>query len=429
MRSIVDLLRRDRAARRFFLAYGQSSLGTGAGYVALLLVAYQRFHSPWAIALVLLADFMPPMFLSPLFGALVDRRSRRLCAITADVARAAAFVGLALIPSFPVTVALALVAGSATALSKPALLAGLPEVVERGRLSQATALFGALTEVGYTVGPGIAALTFIVTGPKALLLADAATFGLSALILSTLSFGLSKEARAKALEDRGSLLREARDGLASLARMPAARTTIVATSAILLFGGMVNVAELLLARKLGAGSTGYSLFVAVSGFGIALGSLAGASGGELPDLARRFLAGIVLVAAGLLGTAAAPTFLTALLCLAVLGFGNGLVIVYERLIIQGTVSDDLLGRAFGAQAALDGSAFAASYVIAGLILALVSPRVLFLIGGVGALAVWLVARVVFARIRLAAVRRAAAAAASEAGSGEATAIAALEAHR
>ena len=192
MRSIVDLLRRDRAARRFFLAYGQSSLGTGAGYVALLLVAYQRFHSPWAIALVLLADFMPPT-----------------CAITADVARAAAFVGLALIPSFPVTVALALLAGSATALSKPALLAGLPEVVERGRLSQATALFGALTEVGYTVGPGIAALTFIVTGPKALLLADAATFGLSALILSTLSFGLSKEARAKALEDRGSLLREA----------------------------------------------------------------------------------------------------------------------------------------------------------------------------------------------------------------------------
>jgi hypothetical protein len=326
-------------------------------------------------------------------------------------------------------VTLALVAGSATALSKPALLAGLPEVVERGRLSQATALFGALTELGYTLGPGIAAVSFIVTGPKVLLLADAATFGLSALILSTLRFAHTRPVRADAAQGRGSLLREARDGLAILARMPAARTSIVATSAILLFGGMVNVAELLLAHKLGAGSTGFSLFVAVSGFGIAAGSLAGASGGEIPDLARRFLAGIVLVAAGLLGTAAAPTFATALFCLAVVGFGNGLVIVYERLIIQATVNDDLLGRAFGAQAALDGSAFALSYVVAGLILALVSPRVLFLIGGVGALAVWLVARVVFARIRLAAARRAAAVAANEAGSGEATAIAALEAHR
>src|SRR5256885_14503460 len=113
MRSIVDLLRRDRAARRFFLAYGQSSLGTGAGYVALLLVAYERFRSPWAIALVLLADFVPPMFLAPLFGALVDRRSRRLCAITADVARAGAVVRPAPIPSFPAPRALPPVAGAA----------------------------------------------------------------------------------------------------------------------------------------------------------------------------------------------------------------------------------------------------------------------------------------------------------------------------
>lgn len=425
MRSIVDLLRRDRQARRFFLAYGQSSLGTGAGYVALLLVSYQRFHSPWAIALVLLADFVPPMFLAPVFGALVDRWSRRWCAIIADAVRAAAFVGLALIPSFPATVALAFVVGSATALSKPALLAGLPEVVDRSRLSQATALFGALTELGYTLGPGIAALTFVFTGPKVLLVADAATFALSSAILMTLKFGRAPEPRADAAQDRPSLLREARDGLAVLARMPGVRTAILSTSAVLLFGGMVNVAELLLASKLGAGASGYSAFVAVSGLGIAAGSLVGASGGQLPELVRRFLAGIVLASAGLLGTAAAPTFASALLCLGVLGFGNGLVIVYERLIIQATVPDTLLGRAFGAQAALDGSAFAASYLVAGVILALVSPRVLFVIGGVGALIVWLVARWVFARTRLVPSPGAS----TEVAPGEPTAIAALEAHR
>jgi MFS family permease len=428
MRGIVQLLRRDHQARRFFLAYCQSALGTGAGYVALLLVAYQRFHSPWAIALILLADFVPPMFLAPVFGALVDRTSRRRCAIAADVVRAGAFVGLALIPSFAVTVVLALAAGSATALSKPALLAGLPEVVERSRLSQATALFGGLTELGYTLGPGIAALTFLITGPKALLFADAATFAISGLLLSTLTFGAARARTAESLE-RPSLLREARDGLASLARMPATRTAIVATSTILLFGGMVNVAELLLARKLGAGSTGFSLFVAVSGAGIAVGSMAGASGGELPELVRRFLLGIVLVGAGLLGTAGSPTFAVALFCLAVLGFGNGLVIVYERLIIQATVNDELMGRVFGAQAALDGAAFAGSYLVAGVILALVGPRVLFLIGGVGAVLVWLVARIVFARTRLAQAQQPAVAVPTEAGAAEQTAIAALEAHR
>src|SRR3954470_3372563 len=207
MRSIVGLLRRDRQARRFFLAYGQSSLGTGAGYVALLLVAYQRFHSPWALALILLADFVPPMLLAPLFGTMVDRWSRRWCAIVADAIRAGAFLGLAFIPSFPATVALALVAGSATALSKPALLAGLPEVVDRSRLPQATALFGALTELGYTLGPGIAALTFIFTGPKVLLVADAATFALSSAILLTVRFRYARDAQIDPLQDRGSLLR------------------------------------------------------------------------------------------------------------------------------------------------------------------------------------------------------------------------------
>src|SRR3954454_25397340 len=218
MRSIVGLLRRDRQARRFFLAYGQSSLGTGAGYVALLLVAYQRFHSPWAIALILLADFVPPMFLAPLFGTMVDRWSRRWCAIVADAVRAGAFVGLALIPSFSATVVLALIAGSATALSKPALLAGLPEVVDRTRLSGATALFGALTELGYTLGPGLAALTFVFTGPKVLLVADAATFALSSAILLTVRFRYARDAQIDPLQDRGSLLREARNGLAVLAR-------------------------------------------------------------------------------------------------------------------------------------------------------------------------------------------------------------------
>jgi MFS family permease len=55
----------------------QSELGTGAAYVALLLVAYERLHSGWAIALVLLADFLSGIVLAAPFGALADRLPRR----------------------------------------------------------------------------------------------------------------------------------------------------------------------------------------------------------------------------------------------------------------------------------------------------------------------------------------------------------------
>ena len=45
---IVRAASRSPSSRRFFLAHAQSCLGTGLAYVALPLLAYTRFHSPWA---------------------------------------------------------------------------------------------------------------------------------------------------------------------------------------------------------------------------------------------------------------------------------------------------------------------------------------------------------------------------------------------
>src|SRR2546423_15543670 len=88
MPRILGLLRGEPRARRFFAAYAQSSLGNGAGYVALVVLAYDRWHSPWAITLVLMADFIPAMLLGPLFGAVADRSFRRRLARLSDLMRA-----------------------------------------------------------------------------------------------------------------------------------------------------------------------------------------------------------------------------------------------------------------------------------------------------------------------------------------------------
>ena len=73
------------------------------------------------------------------------------------------------------------------------------------------------------------------------------------------------------------------------------------------------------------------------------------------------------------------------------GVGNGMVIVYQRLILQRVVAEGLLGRVFGMQAAADGAAFAAAFVFTGAILSVVSPRPLFAVAGVGSALVALVA--------------------------------------
>ena len=84
MRRTFELLRAEPRARVFFAVITQSAVGTGAGYVALLLIAYERFHSPWAISLILVADLVAPMLFGPVFGAMADRWSRRSCAVVGD---------------------------------------------------------------------------------------------------------------------------------------------------------------------------------------------------------------------------------------------------------------------------------------------------------------------------------------------------------
>ena len=219
----------------------QSALGTGAGYVALLLIAYERFHSPWAISIVLIADLVAPMLFGPVFGAIADRWSRRSCAVVADVVRAVAFIGVALVHGFAPTVAFALLAGVGTALFTPATLAALPSLVTKERLPAATSLYGAIADVGLAAGPALAALVLVAGGPEEVLLANAVTFVISAFGLLTINFGRAPTQEAG---EHLSLFADTRAGMRASASIPGLSTVLLATGAALFFGGLLNVAEL-----------------------------------------------------------------------------------------------------------------------------------------------------------------------------------------
>jgi MFS family permease len=224
------------------------------------------------------------------------------------------------------------------------------------------------------------------------MVANGATFAISALALTRVRFGDRPSRMEHAAARRTSLIAEARSGLATTARLGGARTLLLASAAVILFAGMFNVGELLLAEgELGAGDAGFSALVAVFGAGVVAGSLAGGRGGAPAELKRRFLLGLLAVAAGFAAAGLAPTYVVALGAFLLAGLGNGLVLVHERLILQRTVSDGLMGRVFGVRDALGSWAFAAAFVGAGAILALVGTRPLFLIAGAGVLAVWAVA--------------------------------------
>jgi MFS family permease len=390
---VAQLVRHEPRARVLLTAHAQSSLGNGAAYVGLLVIAYERFPSPWAVTLVLLADLVPAMLLGPLFGAAADRWSRRRCAVIADLVRAIAFVGIALVGSFEAMVAFAVLAGLGTALYGPAMLAGLPSLVSEQRLPAATSLYGALDELGWTLGPLLAAVALLVAGPENLMVANGLTFAVSALLLARLPFG-RRDNPISGQEKSPSLIREAGDGLRALSEMPAIRTVMLASSGLLLFAGGLNVGELFLATdSLGAGHSGYAVLLAVFGLGVGAGSLAGSRGGTPADLKTRYLYGILLAGASFLVCGLAPTYGVALAAFALGGVGNGLVIVHERLLVQAAVPDEMLGRMFGVRDTFQSWGFAPGFVGAGALAALFGPRVLFLIAGLGALLIWLVATI------------------------------------
>jgi MFS family permease len=381
----------------YYAVLAQSALGSGAAYVALLVIAYERFNSPWAIGLILLADLVPAMLLGPVFGAAADRWSRRSCLVVADIIRASAFLGIGLVDSFPATFALALVVGFGTGLFTPASLAAVPSLVNQERLPAATALYGAITDLGFIVGPALAALLLLFGGPELILYANAATFALSAVVLSALPFG-----GAPTVDDesapRPGLLREAREGLVAVAGMVGLRAVIVASGAMLLFAGLFNVAELPFASdELGAGDAGFAALTAIYGLGFVGGSLSGSRGGDAAILKRRFLGGLALVGAGFVACGVAPSFAAAVPAFALAGIGNGLILVYERLLIQTTVEDSLMARVFGVRDGMSAWAFSAAFLAAGGLIEAFGVRAVLVVAGVGALLVWALSTVVLRR--------------------------------
>jgi MFS family permease len=395
MKQLRDLVSAEPAARRLLAAHAQSSLGTGAAYVALLVIAYERFHSPLAVSAILLCEFLPSMLLGAVLGAVADRWPRRTILVVADVVRAAAFLGLALVGSFWATVALAALAGVGQAAFQPAVMASLPSLVSKERLAAATGFYGAIQEFGYTAGPVLAAGAFVLVDASGLLLANAATFALSAAVLSTLPTGRGEPEASGDPAEKPSLLASVRDGALALRRNRAAWTVVLSSTCFVCFLGAVNVAELLLVRTtLGGGPAAYAVVVATMGVGITAGSLL-AGRGDSPVTGRRlYLGGIALCAAGMAACAVAPGFGVALVAFLAMGVGNGLALVSENVLLQQVIPDDIKGRVFGLKGSLISSAFLVAYFGGGLVLAAIGPRATFGLIAAGSALVWVVARTV-----------------------------------
>jgi MFS family permease len=369
----LGLVREAPGFRLLFLATLASSIGTWLAFVALVVDVFDRTQDANWVSALLIAEFLPLIVVGILAGRLIDRTSRRWLLVSADLFRVGVFCVLPFATSALQIVLLAFAAGTATSVFRPAVYAGLPNLVSDRDLPYANGLLQTADNLTWAMGALVGGALVAATSPDTAYGVNAATFLVSAILISRIRESLEEE-RAPSLGRWRDLV----DGLKLATRERPLVTVLVAWSIVMLANAGVNVAEVVMAKDVfDAGDLGYGILVAGTGTGLVIGSLFGGSWIEQRGMTVPYTLSIALMAVGIAAAAAAPNVALAAIAVVLAGIGNGAAVVCNAVLVQRGAPDRMRGRAFTVIMSIGFAVLGAGMIIAG-----------FLTDALGARAVW-----------------------------------------
>lgn len=326
---------------RLWIGQGTSFVGDAVSMVALVVLVVQVTGSASAVGGALVARLLPTLA-SPLAGVLADRVDRRVVLVATDLARALLILGMIFARDLVTIYALAFLMGLARTLFNPTIRAAFPSVVGGGDLTRANALISGTFSVAETAGPALGGLLVATVGVNAAFILDAATYLISAVLLS-----LNPLPRPQREDEGAGFGEDLKAGFSYLAgaRVPLA---IVAGGFLTILTINTTIpAEVFLAKEtFGTGDAGYGLLVGIFGGGMVLGSALMAALGDRIRLLPVYFLGVFISALALVGAGLSPTFAFALGALMAAGFANGTENVSTDTILQKRVPEAFLGRVF-----------------------------------------------------------------------------------
>jgi MFS family permease len=368
-----------------------ATIGDAAAMVTLTIRLYAAEHSGWAIAALLLAILGPSVVLAPLTARILARVSVWRALVVTSAAQAAAAVVLARVTAPGPTLALVVVLGAGLALSQPALLSAVPDLVGPDRLAQANALIRTANWGGWTVGPLIGGVLASAGQAPAALLLEATSFVVAGACFAALS-RLSTPG-TPAQPTAAPTIRAALGYIRRDAALPGLLLTV----------GMINictfitgVAEIFFAREaLHAGDTGYAALLSAWSACMIAGNLlapraarrtpwgSSRAAGRPPwGASRTALLAVAVTGAGLAAAAAAPSLIAAIGAYGVAGAGFGLQSTLIRTMIQQRAAGPLRTPVCTVWVAVDMGTQLAGYLAGGVAL-LAGPRAALLAAGAG----------------------------------------------
>ncbi|MFC6879203.1 MULTISPECIES: MFS transporter [Actinomadura] len=344
-------LLRHRDFRLLWIGQTTSKLGSSVTGVALPLVAVAVLDAgAFQVALLSAAAWLPWLLVGLPAGAWVDRLPRRPVMLACDLASLLLFLSVpaaAWLDRLTVVhlLAVALGAGTASVFFQTAYQVYLPSLLERGELAEGNAKVQATEAAAQVGGPGAAGVITQLAGAVNALLADAASFLVSALCLLAIR---AREPRPERARTGGTLRREIGEGLRFVARDPYLRVLALfsAASNIGLIGYQ-SILVVFLVREVGVSPGLVGALVAASGLGAVLGAVCATAVARRLGSARGLLAAEVGAAPfGLLIPLTAPGAGLALAVAGgfVLGAGAAVGNVLKGSFRQTYTPSGLLGR-------------------------------------------------------------------------------------
>ena len=128
-------------------------------------------------------EFLPAVAVGLFFGPFLDRLPRRGLMIASDVIRCGVFCLLPFAGSAGQIVFLAAIAGFTTGFFRPAVYAGLPNLVAEDQLARANSLIQTGENVSWTLAPILGGALVAATSPDTAYWVNAASFLVSALLV------------------------------------------------------------------------------------------------------------------------------------------------------------------------------------------------------------------------------------------------------
>jgi MFS family permease len=356
-----------RDFRLLFVGQSLSQLGDTAATIAVAFAVLGITGSATALGIVLAARYVPLAGFLLVGGVAGDRANRRRLMLASDVARALtqALLAALLLSGHAAVWQIAVlqaVYGTAEAFFSPSLSGLVPELVARDQLQEANALLRSTASVSLIAGPVLGGLLVAAMGAEGAIVADAASFAVSAILLAQL---VSWQTVERAAPRAGKFSADLRAGWHEVRARRwltcsmgnAALFNAISIPAVVVLGPALARSEL-------GGASAWSVLVAAFG----AGSLAGSVASLRVKIVRPAAAAALLLALAATQPAALASGLGVLL-IALLSFAGGAAAAMAAVAWASMVQQHVPGSALSRVNSIDDFAtfllMPVGYVIAG----------------------------------------------------------------